>query len=155
MARMPDGKLYIYRGDGYGSVDVSKRVEVRMPTGAPDTAALTQILAAGDITGDKRPEVFATAGDALWVFTGYTGGAFGSAIRLSGSAWTARDVVAVGDYNKDGAADLVYRSFTSGRLLLRHGKPHAETVTDLPSIGSAAASLKGVDAAPAGPAPTS
>ena len=37
-------------------------------------------------------------------------------------------------------------SFASGRLLVRHGKPHAETVIDLPSLGSAAASLKGVDA---------
>ncbi|MFE0422255.1 DNRLRE domain-containing protein [Streptomyces sp. NPDC058953] len=147
VARMPDGKLYVYRGDGYGSVDVTKRVEVQMPAGAPATSAITQILAVGDITDDKHPEVFATVGDALWVFTGYTGVAFDSAIRLSSTAWTNRDLVSVGDHDKNGAVDLVYRSFDSNRLLLRHGKPDPATGgTLLTSLASAANSLTGLDA---------
>ncbi|MEU3603563.1 VCBS repeat-containing protein [Streptomyces sp. NPDC006798] len=147
VARMPDGKLYVYRGDGYGSVDISERVEVQMPAGAPATSAITQILAVGDITNDKHPEVFATVGDALWVFTGYTGVAFDSAVRLSSTAWTNRDLVSVGDHDKNGAVDLVYRSFDSNRLLLRYGKADPATGgTLLTSLASAANSATGIDA---------
>ncbi|MEW1552195.1 VCBS repeat-containing protein [Streptomyces tsukubensis] len=147
VARMPDGKLYIYRGDGYGSVDVSKRTEVHMPSNAPAASALTQILAVGDVTNDKLPEVFATAGDALWVFTGYTGAAFDTAIQLSATAWTNRDLVSLGDHDSDGAVDMVYRTFDSARLLLRHGKPATGGAgTDLNSLASAANSKNGVDA---------
>lgn len=149
VARMPDGRLYVYRGDGYGSVDITKRVEVHMPAGAPAPSAITQILAVGDITNDKHPEVFATVGDALWVFMGYTGVAFDSAIQLSASAWTSRDLVSVGDFNRDGSADMVYRSYASGTpgwLLIRHGKPAAAGGTDVNSLASAANSLHGSDA---------
>ncbi|WP_246150571.1 VCBS repeat-containing protein [Streptomyces qinzhouensis] len=147
VARMPDGKLYIYRGDGYGSLDVSKRVEVHMPSNAPPTSSLTQILAVGDITNDKLPEVFATAGDALWVFTGYTGAAFDTAIQLSATAWTNRDLVSLGDHDNDGAADMVWRDFNTNRLLLRHGKPATGGAgTDLLSLASAVASKNGIDA---------
>ncbi|MFF6971102.1 MULTISPECIES: DNRLRE domain-containing protein [Streptomyces] len=147
VARMPDGKLYVYRGDGYGSVDVSKRVEVHMPSNAPAPSALTQILAVGDITNDKLPEVFATAGDALWVFTGYTGAAFDTAIQLSATAWTNRDLVSLGDHDKDGAADMIWRDFNTNRLLLRHGKPATGGAgTDLNSLASAVNSKNGIDA---------
>ncbi|QDY80840.1 VCBS repeat-containing protein [Streptomyces qinzhouensis] len=147
VARMPDGKLYIYRGDGYGSVDVSKRVEVHMPSNAPATSSLTQILAVGDITNDKLPEVFATVGDALWVFTGYTGAAFDTAIQLSANAWTNRDLVSLGDHDKDGAVDMIWRDFNTNRLLLRHGKPATGGAgTDLLSLASAANSKNGIDA---------
>ncbi|MFD6530289.1 FG-GAP-like repeat-containing protein [Streptomyces sp. NPDC060184] len=146
VARMPDGKVYIYRGDGYGSVDIDRRTEVRFPSNAPDPSTFTQILAAGDITGDGRPDMLATAGDALWAFSGYTGGIFQTATTLSGASWTSRDLVNIGDVNKDGAADLVYRTFGTDRLLLRLGKKDAAGGTSLASLGSAAASLSGADA---------
>ncbi|MFF7360751.1 FG-GAP-like repeat-containing protein [Streptomyces sp. NPDC008125] len=145
VARMPDGKVYIYRGDGYGSVDIDRRTEVRFPSNAPDPSTFTQILAAGDITGDGRPDMLATAGDAVWAFTGYTGGIFQTATTLSGASWTSRDLVNIGDVNKDGAADLIYRTFGSDRLLLRLGKTDAAGGTSLASLGSAAASLSGAD----------
>ncbi|MEW1546800.1 VCBS repeat-containing protein [Streptomyces tsukubensis] len=150
VARMPDGKLYIYRGDGYGSVDIAKRTEAHItvdPT-VPAPSAFTQILAVGDISGDRRPELFVTAGDALWVFGGYTGSAFTTAFRFAEN-WTERDIVNVGDFNNDGAADLVYRSFaaaTNGMLMIRHGKPATGGGTDLGSLSSAANSLNGADA---------
>ncbi|MCX4674868.1 DNRLRE domain-containing protein [Streptomyces sp. NBC_01433] len=146
VARTGDGKLYIYRGDGYGSVDVEQRTEVRLPENAPAPSTFSQILAVDDISGDKRPELFATSGDALWAFSGYTGATFTTATRLSGSEWADRDLVNVGDFNKDGAADLVYRTFVTNRLLLRLGKADAGGGTSLTSLGSAANSLTGVDA---------
>ncbi|MFG3499042.1 DNRLRE domain-containing protein [Streptomyces sp. NPDC047928] len=146
VARMADGKLYVYRGDGYGGVDIEQRTEIRLPANAPAPSTMSQILATGDITGDKRPDMFATVGDAMWAFTGYTGGTFESAIRLTSSPWANRDLVNVGDVNLDGSADLVYRSFDSGRLLLRLGKPAVGGGTDLTSLASAANSLTGTDA---------
>ncbi|WP_299532336.1 DNRLRE domain-containing protein [uncultured Streptomyces sp.] len=146
VARTGDGKLYVYRGDGYGSVDVEQRTEVRLPENAPAPSTFTQILAVGDITADGRPELFATSGDALWAFTGYTGGTFQTATRLSSTLWADRDLVNVGDYNGDGFADLVYRTFVSDRLLLRLGKADAAGGTSLTSLSSAANSSTGVDA---------
>lgn len=145
VARMSDGKLYVYRGDGYGSVDIDQRLEVQLPKNAPSTSSLTQILAVGDITGDKRPDLLATSGSELWAFTGYTGGTFAFADLLS-SEWLTNDLVAVGDYNADGNADLLYRAFSSGRLYLRHGKRDGDGGTSLASLGSAGASLNGTDA---------
>ncbi|MGV9313721.1 hypothetical protein ACWDR0_16255 [Streptomyces sp. NPDC003691] len=51
------------------------------------------------LLNDKLPEVFAAAGDALWVFTGCTGAAFHTAIQLSVTAWTNRDLVSIGDHD--------------------------------------------------------
>ncbi|KUO11538.1 hypothetical protein AQJ58_13995 [Streptomyces sp. DSM 15324] len=40
---------------------------------------------------------------------------------MTSSAWTTRDLVTVLDVTGDGVADLVYRSDSSARLLLRTG----------------------------------
>ncbi|MEU3187721.1 FG-GAP-like repeat-containing protein [Streptomyces sp. NPDC006923] len=146
VARMPDGKLYAYRGDGYGSVDISQRTELLLPDNAPDPSSFTQILAAGDVNNDKRPDLFVTSGTALWAFLGYTGGTFTSATQLTSTSWDVRDLVTVGDVNRDGEMDLVYRTFASDRLLLRLGRPDAGGGTTLESLASAANSLNGTDA---------
>lgn len=146
IARMPDGKLYVYPGNGYGSFDVTARLSVLMPASAPDPATLTQFKAVGDITGDKRPDALAKAGGQLWAFTGYTGGAFQEATLLAGSGWETRDIVNVADISGDGVADLLWRSEqTDAGLLLRHGKPVANRGVDLSSLGLAASSGTGKD----------
>jgi hypothetical protein len=142
---MPDGKLYIYRGDGYGSVDTAQRTEVLLPTGAPAPSTYTQILAAGDVDNDRRPDLLVTSGTSLWALVGYTGGSFSSAVRLAATSWDERDLVNVGDTNADGEKDLVYRTFASDRLLLRHGKPDGGGGTSLASLATAADSLDGTD----------
>ncbi|WP_340558757.1 DNRLRE domain-containing protein [Streptomyces sp. GSL17-111] len=147
LARMPDGELYLYPGDGYGSFDVGERLPVLLPEDAPDPATLTQLVTTEDSTGDGHPDAFALAGDELWAFTGYTGGAFTSAHRLdTDAAWETRDLVLVGDLTGDDAADLLFRTGVSGEgLKLRHGKPGSGGGVNLESLGSGSASGTGQD----------
>lgn len=146
LARMPDGKLYTYPGDGYGSFDIEKRLEVQLPEGSPDPAALTQLVTTRDITGDKLPDAFGLAGDQLWAFTGYTGATFAQARLLSKGDWSARDIVNVEDITGDGIADLLFRTEDTGQgLLLRHGKRASTGGVDLGSLASASASDGGKD----------
>ncbi|MET8942160.1 DNRLRE domain-containing protein [Streptomyces sp. NPDC004542] len=143
------GKLWVYPGDGYGAVNVDKRREILLPDGAPSPADMTQIVSAGDATGDGRTDFFATvksgADDELWALTGYHGATIDQAIRLSASAWKDRDVVTVQDITGDGVTDLLYRTDVTGRLLLRKGIAASGGGVNLDSLASAANSSGGVD----------
>ncbi|MEE1792770.1 DNRLRE domain-containing protein [Streptomyces sp. BE308] len=138
-------KLWVYPGDGYGAFDIDRRVEILLPPNAPSPASLTQIVSAGDATGDGRTDFFATAGDALWAFTGYHGATIDQAIRLSSSSWTERDIVTVADISGDGVTDLVYRTDLSGRLLFRKGIKATGGGVDPASLASAVNSAGGED----------
>lgn len=156
IARMDDGKLYVYPGDGFGGFNTCARLPILLPAkgadvngasvNVPDPSAFDQILAVGDITGDGQPDLFMTSGTQYWAFTGYTGGSFASATLLNtGTAWTTRDIVTVADISGDGIPDMVYRS-DSGRLILRKGKTNsAGTGVDVLSLATAAASADGSD----------
>ncbi|NWF25360.1 DNRLRE domain-containing protein [Streptomyces sp. PKU-EA00015] len=139
------GKLWVYPGDGYGAVNVDKRREILLPADAPSPADLTQIVAAGDATGDGRTDFFATVGDALWAFTGYNGASIDKAVRLSSSPWTERDIVTAQDISGDGITDLVYRTDVSSRLMLRKGIAAAGGGVELTSLAAAVNSAGGVD----------
>lgn len=139
------GRLWVYPGDGYGAVNIDKRVEILLPEGAPSPASLTQIVSTGDATGDGRTDFFATAGDELWAFTGYHGATIDQAIRLSGSAWTERDIVTVLDITGDGVTDMVYRTDVHAQLMIRKGKAASGGGTDLDSLSSGADSSGGTD----------
>ncbi|MFE5940321.1 DNRLRE domain-containing protein [Streptomyces sp. NPDC056470] len=146
LARMPDGKLYLYPGDGYGSFNTDERLEVLLPSTAPNPSTLTQLTVTGDVTGDGLPDAFARAGVQLWAFTGYTGGSFTEARLLAGSGWDIRDIVTVSDITGDGIADLLFRTEEVGRgLLLRHGKAATGGGVDLNSLSLAANSGTGRD----------
>ncbi|MFE2067829.1 FG-GAP-like repeat-containing protein [Streptomyces sp. NPDC059467] len=157
IARMGDGRLYGYPGDGFGGFNTCARLPLLLPakgtdtTGAgvtvPDPSAFDQILAVGDVTGDGRPDLFMTSGTQYWAFTGYTGGSFADATPLNtGSAWTTRDIVTVADISGDGIADMLYRTTDSGRLILRKGKANsAGTGVDIMSLANSAAGAGGAD----------
>ncbi|MFI5981120.1 DNRLRE domain-containing protein [Streptomyces sp. NPDC051555] len=144
IARMPDGKLYVYPGDGLGHVDISRRLEILLPAGSPNIATLTQIIGGEDVTGDGMPDFFALGddGDTFWAFTGYTGASFGSVKQIGGAGWKQRDIVGVRDISGDGVADLIFRdeSMANRGLALRKGKPGASGGVDLASLASEAAS---------------
>ncbi|MFG3294549.1 DNRLRE domain-containing protein [Streptomyces sp. NPDC048179] len=144
-ARMPDGKLYVYPGDGYGSVDITQRVAVLLPSNAPDPATVTQMIA-GDLNMDDRPDLFLrTEGGGFWILTGYTGSSFSAATRVAATTWAGRDLVSVGDHNGDGAPDLLFRSQSSDRLVLRYGVADAAGGSTVASFATAAGSLTGAD----------
>ncbi|MFF2848405.1 DNRLRE domain-containing protein [Streptomyces sp. NPDC058001] len=140
-----ENALWVYPGDGYGAVNIDKRQRVLLPTNAPAPSTITQIVAAGDATGDGKTDFLLTVGDALWAFTGYNGGSIEQAVQLSGASWTERDIVTVQDVTGDGITDLIYRTDITGRLLLRTGKPASGGGVDLNSLAAAANSAKGVD----------
>lgn len=138
-------KLWVYPGDGYGAVNIDKRREILLPDGAPDPADLTQIVSAGDATGDGRADFFATIGDELWVFTGYHGATIDQATRLWTSGWVSRDIVTAQDISGDGVTDLLYRSDTSGKLQLRRGIAASGGGVSLTSLSNAGSSADGED----------
>ncbi|GHH86356.1 DNRLRE domain-containing protein [Streptomyces capitiformicae] len=138
-------KLWVYPGDGYGAVNIDKRVEILLPDGAPSPASLTQFVSAGDATGDGRTDFFATIGDELWIFTGYHGATIDQATRLWSSGWVARDLVTVQDISGDGVTDLVYRSDPAAKLILRKGIADSAGGVDLDSLASAGDSAGGND----------
>lgn len=146
----------MYPGDGYGGVNIDRRHQLHLPSNAPAPDTISQIVSAGDATGDGKTDFFLTVGDALWAFVGYNGATIEQAVQLSGSAWLDRDIVTAQDVTGDQVADLVYRS-ESGRLLLRTGKkaatgewnsprsprppipPRGSTISTVPAAGRAPA----------------
>ncbi|MER5938101.1 DNRLRE domain-containing protein [Streptomyces sp. NPDC001928] len=138
-------KLWVYPGDGYGAVNIDKRREILLPDAAPDPADLTQLVSAGDATGDGRTDFFATIGDELWVFTGYHGATIDQATRLWTSGWTSRDIVTAQDISGDGVTDLLYRSDTTGKLQLRKGIAASGGGVSLASLANAGSSADGED----------
>ncbi|MFB6627301.1 FG-GAP repeat domain-containing protein [Streptomyces sp. NPDC056374] len=138
-------KLWMYPGDGYGAVNITKRREILLPAGSPAASSLTQIKATGHITRDKLPDVLATSGNELWAFIGYTGASFTEARLITSGTWTDRDIVTVADFNGDNIPDLLFCGpVTDKGLVLRKGKPSG-TGVDLASLATEASSLTGQD----------
>ncbi|MDX3525793.1 DNRLRE domain-containing protein [Streptomyces sp. ID05-39B] len=140
-----EGKLWVYPGDGYGAVNIDKRQEILLPSNAPKPDTITQIVSAGDATGDGRTDFFLKVGNAFWALVGYNGATVEQAVQLSSSPWEERDIVLVQDVTGDGVTDLVYRTDVSGRLLLRTGKKAAAGGVDLNSLAAAVNSAAGED----------
>ncbi|MDX3312243.1 DNRLRE domain-containing protein [Streptomyces sp. NPDC054884] len=144
----PDGKFWLYPGDGYGSFDVTQRIDIRLPANAPAPSTWTQIKAVGDITGDKLPDLVLRAGPAFWTLSGYTGATFHTATLMNSDAWARRDIVNVADVSGDNTPDLLWRNLDNGNMYLRHGKPGTVAGSvDLASLKVAADSGTGKDEA--------
>lgn len=142
-ARMPDGKLYVYRGDGYGGVDIEQRQLMELPPG-PDPALFDQMIV-GDYDADGHTDLFATTtSGGLWALTGYTGASFVAAHEIAVSAWESRDLVTLGDVDKDGVPDLLFRS-ESDNLRIRYGKKATTGGATLDSLATSAGSRPGSD----------
>ncbi|WP_060177068.1 DNRLRE domain-containing protein [Streptomyces sp. IMTB 1903] len=146
IARMPDGKLYIYPGIGTGQFDAGRRIEMQLPLSAPDPATFRQIVVTEDIDGDGLPDLFALDADGFWAFSGYTGSSFAS-YRKMATGWAARDIVGVRDVSGDNVPDLLFRDNANANrtMALRKGKPGVNGGADLASLQFASSAEGGVD----------
>ncbi|MCX5392396.1 FG-GAP-like repeat-containing protein [Streptomyces sp. NBC_00094] len=108
------GKLWLYPGTGTGGVGARKLI------GSGGWNAMTKITAFGDLTADGRSDLLAVEASTgkLWLYPGTSTGTLG-ARKLIGSGWNAMNtLVAPGDMNGNGRADLIAREPATGKLWL-------------------------------------
>lgn len=115
LMRDAGGALLLYRGDGKGGLSGSgQRIGVGW-------GIFDQVLSAGDFDGDGRSDLIARRADdgALWLYP--TDGAGGwLAPRQIGTGWGQMTaLLSVGDFDGDGASDLIARTATGDLFLYR------------------------------------
>ena len=111
------GYLWMYRGNGKGGWRLPR---VRIGTG---WEIMNAIVGAGDFNGDGRMDVVArrTSSGALYLYPGNGTGGWLPRTTI-GSDWNRFSaVVAPGDFNGDGRADLLARERSTGILWLYPG----------------------------------
>ena len=114
VARDKNGLLWRYDGLGNGAF----RPRVRMSSGW--TGYLP--VAVGDWDGDRRADIVARdSAGALWLYPG-TGTGLLAPRRKIGTGWQGLNaIVGSGDFDFDGAADLLAREASTGKLWLYPG----------------------------------
>ncbi|WP_225803722.1 FG-GAP-like repeat-containing protein [Streptomyces sp. NK15101] len=107
------GRLWLYPGTGTGSLGTRKLI------GSGGWNGMSRITAYGDLTGDGRSDLLAVEPSTgkLWAYPGTSTGTL-AARRLVGSGgWNAMNaLVAPGDMNGNGKADLIAREASTGKL---------------------------------------
>ena len=110
------GYLWMYRGNGTGGF----LPRIRLGTGWNSFSA---IIGPGDFSGDQRVDILAreTATGVLWLYRGSGTGGFLPRVRV-GTGWNVFNaLVGPGDFNGDGAADVLARETATGVLWLYRG----------------------------------
>jgi hypothetical protein len=105
------GGLWVYPGDGAGSFTAATQV-------GWGWHMHDALMAAGDVTGDGIADLWARerSTGVLWLYPGSAGGVL-TPPRSAGSGWNMHDaLVAPGDVNGDGDADLWAREAATGIL---------------------------------------
>ncbi|WP_127572187.1 FG-GAP-like repeat-containing protein [Georgenia faecalis] len=110
------GTLWLYRGTGTGGIGA--RTQVGRGWGVMDA-----VVGPGDVTGDGRVDLLAreAATGRLWLYPGDGAGGWRPRQQV-GPGWGVMDLlVAPGDLDGDGAADLLARHAGTGDLWLYPG----------------------------------
>ncbi|MFJ3905701.1 FG-GAP-like repeat-containing protein [Streptomyces sp. NPDC090025] len=118
IARIGDD-LWVYPNTGGGELGARLPMGGR-PTGWSNGGALP--LAAGDVDGDKLPDVLARSTTGLWLHRGGPAVdgrptfAAKAAVRIGGPEWAGYDVILPGDVDGDGKADVWARDRSTGEI---------------------------------------
>ena len=117
MAVRVDGVLKLYRGDGAGGF-----LDYAGTTIGTGWAVFKTVLAAGDFSGDLKPDLLAVSTDGLlYLYRGNGSGGWLAPRTLIGSGWsTMRFVFSPGDFSGDGFSD-VFAVLPDGRVRVYDG----------------------------------
>lgn len=123
LARAHDGSLWFYAGTGkVGGNDEGYRAAVKVGRGWD---VYNQILGAGDLTGDGRPDLVARHADgSLWRYDGTAridanNEGYHKAVRIGTGGWQRLELTAPGDFDGSGTIDMLARDQTGGLYLYR------------------------------------
>lgn len=124
LARSRDGGLWFYPGTGQvGGTNEGYLKPVKIGTG---WNVYSQILGAGDLTGDGKPDLIARhENGTLWRYDG-TGRVssnnegYGKAVRIGTGGWASLQLTAPGDFDGSGTTDVLARD-PWGSLYLYRG----------------------------------
>ncbi len=108
--------LYLYAGQPGSKLSGAKLV-------GGGWADKTELAGAGDFDRDGHPDLTArlTSDGSLYLWTGRAGGFTGKRLALDASATDLRDIVSVGDFDRDGYPDLAAVQKSTGNLVLLAG----------------------------------
>ncbi len=131
IGRKADGTLWLYGGDGHGGWVSS------FPQIGQGWNVLTAIVAPGDFNGDGTADLIGRKADGtLWLYGGDGHGGWVSSFPQIGQGWNVLTaIVAPGDWNGDGRADLIGRK-SDGTLWLYGGDGHGGWLSSFPQIGT-------------------
>jgi hypothetical protein len=110
-----DGSLTLYRGNGAGGLSSPKTIGTGFNV-------YNTLLAPGDWNNDRKADLIGrAAGDgSLWLYPGNGRGGFGARVKIASSWGAFTAIVAPGDWNGDGATDLIARK-ANGTLWMFRG----------------------------------
>jgi hypothetical protein len=126
------GQLTLHRGNGRGGIASSVVL-------GPGWNAFRVLTAAGDLSGDGRPDLVGirTSDNALLLYRGNGTGSFTAPTAVSGSWSGYGALMGVGDITGDGRDDLVARRTADGALVTLAGNDQGVVMATTPVPGSA------------------
>jgi hypothetical protein len=116
LAVSPGNNLYLYPGRSKVRLGAGKKVDGGWKN-------KSELAGAGDFNRDGVPDLAARLNDdgGLYLWTGRKGGFTGTRLKLGADVSGLRDLIGVGDFDRDGYPDLAAVHKTNGQLLLLPG----------------------------------
>ncbi len=153
-------KLWTYPNNGNGTV-TGRSTELTVRCRVPDEEAgcvgdsawtgndhwynAEQVVSVGDINGDTHPDLLVKQGKFLWAYFGNRTARrldMRTPVLVGDGDWDKYTVIAPGDLNGDGIADLWMRDDVSGDLLRSYGSKAPNGQLDPTTWGNTAARVK-------------